>query len=896
MIKRLNKIFRPKNIAIVGASDNPETVGYIVLKNMLDGGFAGQIYPISAQATTVQGKPAYQTVQDLPEKVDLAIITTAAKTVASLVEACGQCGIKGIILVSADFAEMQAVGQVNYEAIRMTAKNYQIRVIGPNCLGVIQPELGINASIANRMPLPGKIALISQSDAICTSILDWSVEQNVGFSHFVSLGSMVDVDFADLIDYFGRDVNTACILIYMESLTRARKFMSAARAFTQHKPIIMLKAGKSKAGAAAATSHTGALAGNDAVFNAAYRRAGIIRVNTIAQLFNMAGSLALQELPKGNRLAIVTNAGGPAVLATDYLMSNGGTMATLTAKSKTALETFLPLHSSRNNPIDILGDATPKRYQKVVEICLQDKNVDGVLVILTPQRTTQPTETAAALVQVAKRSSKTVLASWMGEVSVQAGRNVLEQGNIPHYRYPESAVEVFLKMVEYSNNLRLLYETPLPIAEDFATQKNAAAAMVRRILESGRTHLNEWEGKQLLRYYDIPTTEFYVVQSAEEAAQVTASIGSPVVLKVLSSQISHKTEVGGVVLNVPTPQKAAEAYEQIRQNVATAQPAVKVEGILVEKMINERYELLLGAKKDPIFGPVIVFGRGGVETEVHRDVNIALPPLNQTLAKHLIAGTKVQQLLGGFRGRPAVNRTELEATLVQFANLLVDLPAIAELDVNPFLMDETGGIAVDVHVELTNDFSKTKPFAHLSIPPFPKEYTKQIKLKNGLAVTLRSIQPEDEPLEAAMFDLLSRETIYSRFFHYFAKPDHDELVKFTNIDYDREIAIIAGYTENGQKKMIGVVRLIIDPWNEVGEYSILVADEWQGQGLGSQLTDFVIQIAQERQIKAIRAEVLRTNRTMVEVFKRRGFVELPGEDFSMVEVRLDLSKVTVPSN
>ncbi|MEM6316072.1 MAG: bifunctional acetate--CoA ligase family protein/GNAT family N-acetyltransferase [Bacteroidota bacterium] len=883
-------------MAIVGASDNPKTVGYIVMKNMLDSGFKGKIYPINDQLATVQGQTAYQTLRDLPEKIDLAVITTAAKTVLSTVEACGQYGIKGIILVSADFAEMQAVGQVDDVAIRTTAKTYGIRLIGPNCLGVIQPKLGINASITSRMPLAGKIALISQSDAICTSILDWSVEQNVGFSHFVSLGSMVDVDFADLIDYFGRDPSTACILIYMESLTRAHKFMSAARAFTQHKPIIVLKAGKSEAGAVAATSHTGSLAGNDAVFNAAYQRAGIIRVNTIAQLFNMAGSLALQQLPKGNRLAIVTNAGGPAVLATDYLMSNGGTMATLTAKSKTALETFLPLHSSRNNPIDILGDATPERYQKVVEICLQDENVDGVLVILTPQKTTQPTEIATALAIAVKRSSKTVLASWMGEVSVQAGRNVLEQGHIPHYRYPESAVEVFLKMVEYSNNLRLLYETPLPIAEDFATQKNAAAAMVQRILDSGRTHLNEWEGKQLLRYYDIPTTEFYVVQSAEEAAEVTVSIGSPVVLKVLSTQIPHKTDVGGVVLNVSSPEKAAEVYEQIIQNVKAAQPKVVIEGILVEKMIDKRYELLLGAKKDPIFGPVIIFGRGGVETEIHRDVNMALPPLNQALAKHLIAGTRVQQLLTSFRGMPAVDKTELEATLVQFANLVVDLPAIAELDVNPFLMDETGGIAVDVHVKLTNDFSKTKPFAHLSIPPFPKEYTKNITLKSGLEVMLRSIQPEDEPLEAAMFDLLSRETIYSRFFHYFAKPDHDELVKYTNIDYDREIAIIAGFIENGQKKMIGVVRLIIDPWNDVGEYSILIADAWQGQGLGGQLTDFIIQIARERQIKAIRAEVLRANGTMVEVFRRRGFVELLEEDFSMVEVRLDLSVVTVSPN
>lgn len=882
-----DKIFQPKTVAAIGASDKIGSVGYALMQNLLTGGFKGEIYPVNLKHATIQGKKAYPSVKDIPQKIDLAIIATPAKTVLKLVEECGQAGIQGMIIISAGFNEMGAKGKTAFKAILATAKKYHIRIIGPNCLGIINPTIGLNASFANKMPLKGKIALISQSGAICTSILDWSVAQNVGFSHFISVGSMVDVDFADLIDYLGADTNTSCILIYMESLSNARHFMSAARAFARHKPIIVLKAGKSTEGAKAAASHTGAMAGNDAVFDAAFKRAGIIRVNTIAQLFNMAEALAMQKLPKGNRLAIVTNAGGPAVLATDYLMSNGGELATLSKESVAQLNTFLPAHWSHGNPIDILGDATAATYKQTLDICIKDKNVEGILAILTPQSMTNPDAVAEILVDLSKQTPKTILSSWMGEGSVETARTILENGNIPQYSYPESGVEVFLKMVAYSKNIQLLYETPAPIAEDSPIDKETATEFVQNLITKGQTQLTEGQGKQLLSYYGIPVAKNRIALSREQAYDFAEEIGCPVVMKIISPEIAHKTDVGGVRLNITHPTDAAKAYDTILKNVKSHKKDPIIEGVLVEQMISKRYELLIGAKKDPIFGPVIVFGRGGIETELYKDINMALPPLNQVLAKQLIEGTKVAQLLKGFRGMPKVDMVELEGVLIKFAHLLMDFPEIAEIDINPFLMDETGGVAVDAHIILDKKGSNSRPYGHLSIPPYPIAYTKKIQLKNGQPVTLRAIRPEDEPMEAALFECLSKQTVYRRFFSHFNKPNHTTLSRFTNIDYDREIALIAEVTKDGTKKMIGVVRLIGDAYQERAEYAIVVADAWQGQGLGSQLTDFILAIAKERGISTIYGEVLEENKGMLYMLLKRGF-KVTSKDLGVEVLELGL--------
>lgn len=879
MKPHLNKIFKPKSIAAIGASNQVGSVGYSLMKNLLRGGFEGTIFPVNLKHKIIQGIPCYTSVLKIESPIDLAIIATPAPTVHQILNDCGKAGIQGVVIISAGFKEAGKEGNKMFQQILATAKKYNIRIIGPNYVGFINPTLGINASFLTKMPKPGKVALISQSGAVCASILDWEIDQNVGFSNFVSVGSMVDVDFADLIDYFGTDENTSCILIYMESLTNARKFMSAARAFSKYKPILVLKAGKSAAGAKAALSHTGALAGNDAVFNVAFRRAGIIRVETIAQLFHGAQAFAMQPRPSGNRLTIVTNAGGPGVLATDYLVENGGQIAELSKDTFQKLDKFLPTYWSRNNPVDVLGDANAETYTKAVKVCIQDENTDAVLVILTTQDITDPTLVAQKLASIKMPKSKTILACWMGEQDVQAARDVLEQANIPNYRYPESAVDVFLKMYQSAHNLKLLQETPPAIPEKFHPNKTKATQLLKSIVAEGRHQLLESEAKQLLEYYDIPTAPNKVVNTHKEAGKVAAEIGFPVVMKIVSADIGHKTEVGGVVLNITSTKEAEEAYFSIVKNVTIHSRSPKIKGVLVEKMISKRFELLIGAKKDPIFGPVVVFGMGGVMVELWKDTNMGLPPLNMALAQRIIENTKAYQLINGYRGMPKVDMEALQFLLVKFSYLLMDFPVLNEIDINPFVIDENGGIALDAYIVLDEKvvLEKTNHYNHLVISPYPVKYQKEIELKNGTNFLLRPIRPEDESLESEMFKQVSRESIYYRFMGYMPKVTHNTLVHLTQIDYDREMAIIAEVTTPEGKKMAGVARIVGDAWKETAEFAIVVADPWQGNGLGDEMTDYLLEIAKDMGMKKIVASVLQTNLVMVNMFLKRGFTKLEDE-------------------
>lgn len=871
MAHRLEKIFQPKSIAAIGASDQEGSVGNALIKNLLEGSFTGNVYPVNPGHPTIQGRKSYRSVQEIPERVDLAVIATPAKIVPAVVEECGQAGVGGLVILSAGFAEAGEAGQAMYQDILRKARKYKMRVIGPNCLGFINPSMGINASFAADMALPGKIAFISQSGALCTGILDWSLEQGVGFSHFVSIGSMVDVGFADLIDYFGNDPNTSSILIYMESLKHPRRFMSAARAFARNKPIIVLKSGKSEAGAKASMSHTGSLAGNDAVFEAAFRRAGILRVETIAQLFGIAQALSMQPLPKGNRLAIVTNAGGPGVLATDFLTSKGGELAQLAPNTMARLDAVLPAHWSHNNPVDVLGDAGADKYREAILACNADASVDATLVVLTPQEVTDPTAIAEAVVNI--KTHKPVFACWMGESEVREGREILERGKVPNYRYPESAVDIFLKMWKYSKNLELFYETPPNVPEKMNFEKTTARGLVRSIMDSGRYQLTELEAKQLLNYYDIPTPAGKVLETAAEAAAYAAEIGFPVVMKIASPDIAHKTDVGGVKVNIDSEVAAALAFDDIMRNSRANCPDAQIEGVRVEQMVKKRYELLIGSKKDPIFGPVIVFGTGGVLVELYKDTSMGLPPQNMALAQRIIENTKAYQLLKGFRGMPAVDLESVQFLLVKFSYLLMDLPEIKEVDINPFAIDENGGVALDAHIVLDKDYvaDLKRPYDHLVLCPYPTQYRREITLKDGRKATLRPIRPEDEPMEAAMFDHVSPQSIYFRFFSHSFDVSHKSLIRYTQIDYDREMAIIALVEEEGQQKMAGVVRVIHDAWNETAEYAILVADPWQNLGLGNALTDFILDIPRERGIQKVYAEVLHVNDLMANMLKKRGF-------------------------
>jgi acetyltransferase len=674
----------------------------------------------------------------------------------------------------------------------------------------------------------------------------------------------------------------------MESLSNARKFLSAARAFARTKPIIVLKVGKSEEGSRAAKSHTGTLTGNDAVFDAAFKRAGIIRVETIGQLFDCAQTLAMQPRPQGKRLAIVTNAGGPGVIATDTIISEGGELAKLSAQTIQSLNEFLPQAWSRSNPVDILGDASPESYGKAVGLCINDKNVDGVLVILTPQAMTDPTSIAEQIAGLQNKNLKTILASWMGEEDVEEGRNILEKGNIPVYHIPENAVKCFMYMYKYSENLKVLYETPSTIPSAFTPKTKENRNLLASIMENGRYVLTEAEAKKILENYGIPVGKSGIAKTPQQASQIAKRVGFPVVMKILSPDILHKTEVGAVKINIKSEKEAQGSFKDIMRKVREKAPKAQIHGIFVEAMNSKRYEILIGCKKDPIFGPTIVFGMGGVAVEVFKDINIGLPPLNMALAMRIIEGTKIFKLLKGYRGTGGVDMSSIQFLLYKFAYLVMDFPEIKEIDINPFAVDDKGGIVLDAKVLLDKNTvgKKIKPYSHMVISPYPKEYISEFKMMNGKKVTFRPIRPEDEPLEGEMFTKFSEQTQRFRFFQLIKGITHELLIRYTQIDYDREIAIIAELSEKGKKKMAGVVRLIADPYNETAEFAIVVADPWQRQDLGNKFTDYILKIAKDRGIKKVYADFLRENHIMFHMFKERGFTITSEDEIYHAELSL----------
>jgi acetyltransferase len=863
--KKLDKIFNPKAVAIIGASAQEGSVGHALMQNIVGSGFDGIVYPINPNRTHIIGVKSYAKLADVPDEIDLAIIATPAKKVPAIVEECGKAGVSGIVLISSGFSEIGEEGQKLLDGILLNVKKYNMRMIGPNCLGFIKPSIKLNASFASKMALPGKIAFISQSGALCTAILDWSIKQNFGFSHFVSIGSMADIGFHDLIDYFGSDYNTNSIVIYMESLTEARRFLSAARAFARNKPIIVLKAGKSLEGAQAAMSHTGSLAGNDLVFDAAFKRAGIVRVDTIGELFNSAQSLAMQERPSGKRMAIVTNAGGPGVIATDMLIQRKGELASLSDETLKELNKHMSPNWSRNNPVDVLGDAGPDQYEKAVQLCLKDQNVDGVLVILTPQAMTDSSAIAERIGKLPNPGKKTILASWMGAADVLEGKRILERNNIPVYNSPENAIKCFMIMHNYSLNLKTLHETPSQIPSALTPKKEENKKLVAEILKDNRTVMTEFEAKQFLDNYQIKVIENGMAQTREEAVFLAEEIGYPLVMKIASPDILHKTDIGGVRLNIRNQEEVKEAYERIMGVAKLKVPDADIRGVLVEQMCKRKYELIVGCKRDPIFGPTIVFGMGGVAVEVFKDTTVGLPPLNMSLAMRLIEDTTIYKLIKGYRGMPGADIGAIQFLLYKFAYLLTDFPEIKEIDINPFAVDERGGVVLDAKIVLDDQIvlDESNPYKHLVISPYPTEYITEFVMKGGNTAILRPIKPEDEEMEEEMFTKFSERTQKFRFFQLIKDISHEQLVRYTQIDYDREMAIIAEVTEDDKKMMAGVVRLISDQYNEMAEFAIVIADPWHGQGLGNKFTDYMLDIAKNRGIKKVYANAMAENNIMV---------------------------------
>lgn len=885
---QLDKIFNPKTIAVIGASDRRGSVGYSLMDNLINSDYAGTVYPVNIKHEHIHSIKAYSSVKDIPDKIDLAIIATPANSVPDIVRDCGEAGVGGAVIISAGFKEVGKEGEQLQKLILKIAHEYNIRIIGPNCLGFIRPSLHLNASFASQMALPGNIAFISQSGALCTAILDWSIKNNVGFRYFISIGSMVDVAFHDLIDYLGNDPEISSIIIYMESITNARKFMSAARAFSRNKPIIVLKSGRSSEGSQAAKSHTGSIAGNDEIFNAAFERAGIIRVDTIVGLFHVAKCLAMQPLPKGNKVAVVTNAGGPGIIATDSLVHSGGQLAVLDKNTISQLNKILPSSWSKNNPIDILGDADPQRYKNSIEIVLKDPNVDAILIILTPQAMTNPTQVANEIIKIKNNNKKTILATWMGGYDVAEGRKILEQGSIPIYRQPEDAIKSFLYIHSYSKILDMLYETPSTIPHAFKPNIEENKKIIETAALEDREALTEAESKRFLANYEIPVIENAIAKSERQAEEKSHKLGFPVAMKILSPDIIHKTEIGGVKLNIKTKDEAKTAFAEIMNSARKHMPQADIHGVFIEPMVKKRYEILIGSKKDKIFGPTIVFGMGGIAVEVFKDTKIGLPPLNMALSMRMIEDTKIYKLLKGYRNIPGVDLQAIQFLLYKFAYLLVDFPEIKELDINPFAVDEHGGIVLDAKIILDKDFlnRSTKPYSHLVISPYPKEYIFNFKLQNKKMATIRPIKPEDEPLEAEMFTHFSKETQRHRFFTQIKDITHDLLVRYTQIDYDREIALVAIIKENKNKKMAGVVRLISDPIANTAEFAIVVADPWQHKGLGNKFTDLILDIARKRGIRKVNAKFYKDNNPITTIFEKRGFNITYEKDMGYAELEL----------
>jgi acetyltransferase len=873
----LDKIFNPKSIALIGASDEEGSVGYILMKNLTEQGYEGKVYPVNIRKTEILGLKAYQTVEQIPEPVDLAIIATPAKTVPDIVEQCGKAGIIGIIIISAGFKEIGPEGKALEDKILELKRKYNLRIVGPNCLGIIRPSIQLNATFTSKMPKLGNIAFISQSGALGAAILDWAVHENIGFSNFVSVGSMIDVDFGDLIDYFGTDPKTRSILMYIEGIKEARKFMSAARHFARTKPIIVVKAGKFGESAKAAASHTGALTGEDMIYDAAFKRAGIVRVEEIADLFNCAEVLGLQPLPQGPNLAIITNAGGPGVMAADALLAKGGKLAKLSQETMEYLNNILPPYWSRGNPIDILGDAKAERYKAVVEACLNDDNVDGLLIIYTAQAVVEAAEVAKCIVDLLKSKgyrNKTILTSFMGHKEVETANRIFNENNIPTYFTPEQAVRTYMYMYQYKRNLELLYETPEELPGDVIPPRRPLMVIMENAIKENREILTEHEAKAFLEYYNIPTVKTFVAKTVEEAALRAFQIGYPVVLKILSPQIIHKSDAGGVVLDITCETELKDAFNRILQRAKEYEPNAEIQGVTVQPMIKKKgYEIILGAKIDPIFGPVVLFGMGGVGVELFKDFAIGLPPLNQTLARRIMEETKVYQLLKGYRNVPPANIKLLEEIMVRFSQMLVDFPQLKEVDINPLFINEKEAYALDARIVIdkTRMFTKIEPHEHLVISPYPKKYETLWKLRDGRLVLLRPIKPEDEPLWLEMFQNFSEESIRYRFFQIIKDTPHEVRVRYCNIDYDREIAIVAELNEEGTRKILGVVRLIIDPDGKTGEIAFIVADPWQGLGLGTKMVDYMIEICKDKKLEAIYGVMLPDNKRAIELMKKMGF-------------------------
>jgi len=869
----LSPLFQPRSIAVIGASNRLETVGGVTFRNIVNGGFQGAIYAVNPAHDTVQGVRSYAGIEAIDTPVDLTVIVTPAEGVPEVVDACGRYGVRAAVIMSAGFREIGAQGVAREQRLMASARRYGLRFLGPNCFGLMRPDIGLNATFSRGAPLRGRLAVVSQSGALVAAILDWASANGVGFSSLISTGIGADIDFGEILDFLISDPETDGILLYVEGVNNARSFVSGLRAASRAKPITVIKSGRHTAGSRAAASHTGALVGADDVFEAALARAGVVRVLNFADIFSSAQILASGIRVAGDRLVVVTNGGGPGVMAMDRLADHRLTGATLSPATIEALNRALPATWSGHNPIDVIGDATPERYRRAVAACLADSAVDAVLVILTPQAMTAPEEVAEGIVALAEKQSKPLIACWMGENEVASARELFRAHRIPEYHTPEAAVDAFHVLAAHHRNQALVLQTPDPLSRGDAPDIEGATMIIEAVLGSGRKVLNEIESKAVLRAFEIPVTTTVRASDANEALLLAEEIGFPVAMKINSPDISHKSDVGGVRLNLRDAVAVRRSYEDMVERVTAARPEARIDGVTLQRMRRQRHtrELIVGVIRDPVFGPVMCFGGGGILVEALADRAVALPPLNRYLARELINGTRIARLLGQFRNLPPVPIAAIEDVLLRISELVCELPAVTELDINPLLVDEDGAIAVDARIIVDRPTAATEHYGHMAFHPYPRHLVERWAHPDGYEIVIRPIRPEDADIEERFVRALSRQSKYLRFMYTLKELSPAMLARFTQIDYDREMAFVAVIRERDGEREIGVVRYVVNPDGESCEFAAVVADEWQGKGVGTRLMTALMRTAASRKLKEMQGEVLSENAAMLRLLRGLGF-------------------------
>ncbi len=872
----LEHLFSPRSIAVFGACDNINSVGGRVYSNLMAGNFTKPVYAINPKYLGIGEKPCFDSLDRINETVDLAIIATPAATVPQIIRTCGEHRVKTAIILSAGFGEMENGADKTLEsALLEESRFFGVRILGPNCLGLMRPVIGLNASSGNNVANRGTLALVSQSGAITTAILDWANAHSVGFSAVVSLGSASDLDFGDILDFLALDPETRSILLYIEGIRDARRFMSGLRAAARLKTVIVIKAGRHADGSKVALSHTGSLVGSDDVFGAALERAGVVRADTIKQMFAAAQLLSKPQRIRGNRLAIISNGGGPALMAADRATDRGIDLAELGEDTVRKLNAALPCEWSRSNPINILGDATPQRYQSVVEICLQDKHIDGLLVMLTPQAMVQPTETAKAVVESQNPLRKPILCCWLGETQVREGRRCFDENHFPSFSDPESALEGFGFLAEFRRNQEFLMQAPGPLTGLDTPDIDTARLVIRGALDEKRTVLSALEVRAVLKAFNIPLLPMRVAHSLNQAMAAAETMGFPVVMKILSPDILHKSDVGGVRLNIGGTQALVHHYTDLLEQVSLMRPEAKLDGVSIEKMYthpNGR-ELFVGVVDDPVFGPVIAFGAGGTAVEILRDRAIALPPVNELIARIRIGQTKVSKMLGQFCNKPPADIDAVVQVLLRVSEMVCELPQIKEMDINPLTVDELGAWALDARIVVSSCPPGKKAYDHMAIHPYPSHLVSQFQLPGGIDITIRPIRPEDAQIEQSFVRKLSHESKYFRFMESIHELSREMLVHFTQLDYSRELAFIATLEQDGKEVSVGVARYFTNPDGESGEIALVVADEWQNKGLGTRLMSCIIEAAKEKNFQSLDGEVLSSNVKMLHLMHKLGFVQ-----------------------